>query len=296
MAVYIETTTVSKILKFVSDKLLTKESFEYSSKKDASNSPLALALLQFPFIKKVYITANFIAIEKMDTVKWENVVEELKIIVNDHIAESKVFIGNDIQIPISIYAEMTPNPEVMKFVSNIILLDGILEIKSKEDSLMSPISSQLFIFPFVKEIFITENYISITKDSSVEWNEISLELRDEISSLLRNDIPVVRNEVGKSTLKTREIDAVSIIDNREFTSDEEAIHSLLDEYVKPAVVADGGNIQLIKYLPETKTVQVLLQGACSGCPSSTVTLKNGIETMLKQFLPNKINSVEAING
>ena len=293
MAVYIETTTVNNILKFVNDELITKDSFEFSKIEDATNSPLASTLLQFPFIQKVYITANFIALEKTDTIQWEDVVEDIKSLINDAIIENNVFSKNsNTQIPISIYTEMTPNPEVTKFVANKMLIDGIIEFKSKEDTAISPFASQIFIFPYVKELFITENYISVTKNNSVEWNEISLELREEISSLLKNGIPILREgELPKNISPL-----VPEIPNQKFSPDEEAIKSLLDEYVKPAVVSDGGNIELINYESETKTVNVLLQGACSGCPSSTITLKNGIETMLKQFLPNKIEQVVAING
>ncbi len=289
MSIYIETTTVPNILKFVNNELLTKDSFEFSSQEDASDSPLAILLLQFPFIKKVYITANFIALEKTDAVKWEDVVEELKKVINEAVLAEKVFTTTTSQIPVSVYAEITPNPEVMKFVANKMLLEGIIEFKNKEEAQNSPLAIQLFAFPFVKELFITENYICITKNNAAEWNEVSLELREKISTLLKKGVSILKEtvELENQQLKTHS--------NKKYTSDEEAIKSLLDEYVKPAVVADGGNIELVQYIPGTKTVQVLLQGACSGCPSSTITLKNGIETMLKQFLPDKVNYVEAIN-
>ncbi len=290
MAVYIETTSVPHILKFVNDELLTKDSFEFSTTEDSSLSPLATTLLQFPFIKKVYITANFIALEKMDSIQWEEVVEELKSIINEAIANQRVFLNTTAQIPVSIYAEMTPNPDVMKFVANKMLLEGMIEFKNKEEAIDSPIATQLFIFPFIKELFITENYISITKNDSVEWFDVSLELRNEISTLLKNGIAVVKEGVKIQNAPS------NTHSQKDYSEDEASIKALLDEYVKPAVVADGGNIQLIEYIPESKTVHVLLQGACSGCPSSTVTLKNGIETMLKQFLPEKVAHVEAING
>ncbi len=291
MSVYIETTTVPNILKFVNDELLTKDSFEFSSQEDASNSPLAILLLQFPFIKKVYITANFIALEKTDSVEWEDVVQELKKVINEAVLTEKVVVTTT-QIPVSVYAEITPNPEVMKFVANKILLEGMIEFKNKKEAQDSPFAIQLFAFPFVKELFITENYISITKNDAVEWNDISLELREEISRLLKKGVSILKEtvELENQRLKT------SLKHNKKYTSDEEVIKSLLDEYVKPAVVADGGNIELIRYIPETKTVEVVLQGACSGCPSSMITLKNGIESILKQFLPDKVSCVEAING
>lgn len=292
MAVYIETTSVPHILKFINDEPLTKDSFEFSTADDSSLSPLATTLLQFPFIKKVYITANFVALEKLETVQWEEVIEELKSIINEAITNHQVLIGTDNQIPVSIYAEMTPNPDVMKFVANRMLLDGMVEFKNKEEAVDSPIAMQLFAFPFIKELFITENYISITKNNSVEWFDVSLELRNEISALLKKGLAIVKEgvEIQNNAFSTNQTA------QKQYSDDETAIKSLLDEYVKPAVVSDGGNIELIEYISETKTVHVLLQGACSGCPSSTITLKNGIETMLKQFLPEKVDHVEAING
>ncbi|MFV0237288.1 MAG: NifU family protein [Flavobacteriales bacterium] len=293
MSVHTETTTVPNILKFVNDKILTKNNFEFSKLEDTSNSPLAKTLLQFPFIQKVYIAAHFIAIEKTDAIQWEDVVDQLETIINDAIVNNNVFSSTSTtQIPISIYTEITPNPEVMKFVANKILVKGMIEFKSKEEASNSPIANHLFSFPFIKELFITENYIAITKNDSMEWNEISLELRDKISELLKNGISIIneKDEIKNQTIKNN-----SNL-TKKYTSDEKAIKALLDEYVKPAVIADGGNIELIAYSAETKTVQVLLQGACSGCPSSTITLKNGIETLLKQFFSEKIENVEAVNG
>ncbi len=292
MAVYIEKTDNPNIIKFINDELLTQGSFEFSTSEEAEViSPLSLQLLSFPMVDRVYITANIIALQKIETVDWEASLTELKDLIDRAIDEKKVIIGKKESIPISIYAEMTPNPEVLKFVANKMLFDGMLEFKNKEEAVVSPLATALFQFPFVEELFITENYIAITKNNTVQWEEITLEVREEISRLLKEGIPILKTEDSLDHFKESTINS-----HKKYTSDETAIKSLLDEYVKPAVVADGGNIELIEYQPETKTVQLLLQGACSGCPSSTVTLKNGIETMLKQFLPEKVERVEAING
>lgn len=292
MAVYIEKTDNPNIIKFINDELLTQGSFEFSTSEEAAViSPLSLQLLSFPMVDRVYITANIIALQKIETVDWEAALNELKDLINQAIDEKKVITKKSEPSAISIYAEMTPNPEVLKFVANKMLFEGMLEFKNKEEASISPLATALFQFPFVKELFITENYIAITKNNTVQWEEITLQMREEISQLLKEEIPTLKTEDSLDHFKESTTNS-----HKKYTSDETAIKSLLDEYVKPAVVADGGNIELIEYQPETKTVQLLLQGACSGCPSSTVTLKNGIETMLKQFLPEKVEKVEAING
>ena len=144
-------------------------------------------------------------------------------------------------------------------------------------------AKKLFEFSYIKSIYISKNFISITKYDIKNWDEVSLELRNFIKSYLENNkvissgnkIEVVKNDLDETSKK---------------------IVSILDEYIKPAVASDGGNILFDSYDPQKKLVKVVLQGACSGCPSSTVTLKNGIENMLKEMLSEKVNSVEAING
>ena len=143
-------------------------------------------------------------------------------------------------------------------------------------------AKELFKFPFVKSIYIDRNYISITKYEISEWSEITAQLRSFIIDYLSKN----KLEYKKSkTQKFSKSDEVS-----------EQIISILDEYIKPAVSSDGGNIVFDSYDPKEKIVKVILQGACSGCPSSTYTLKNGIESMLKDYLPGKISNVVAING
>ena len=288
MSVYIETTNLPNIIKFIADKVLTSESLEYADALEAGHSPLASTLLQLSFVEKVYISGNFVAIQKNDSVAWETVADDLKTLINDAIDQEKVLITAPKEKAISVYVEITPNPNVIKLVTNKLLVDGIVEVKNASEASQSPLAAQLFIFPFVKEVFITNNYISITKDESVKWEDISLELREEVSKLLQDGVKV--------TLDATPNHNNIIKPNHVFSEDEEAIKAFLDEYVKPAVTGDGGNIELIEYDATNKVVYVMLQGACSGCPSSTVTLKNGIENLLKQMLPEKILAVEAING
>ena len=163
---------------------------------------------------------------------------------------------------------------------------------NRENAKEVPLAIELFEFPFVKEIFISNNYISITKKNSPDWFEINTELRDFIKEYLQSDRRIVTKNYKQKSTK-------SINSKTEFnqTNDETSkeIIAILEEYIKPAVAGDGGNIQFSSYNSETKEVNVILQGACNGCPSSTITLKNGIEATLKQLLPGKIGSVNALN-
>jgi Fe-S cluster biogenesis protein NfuA len=144
-------------------------------------------------------------------------------------------------------------------------------------------AKKLFEFSYIKSIYISKNFVSITKYDIKNWDEVALELRNFIKSYLENNKVI---SVGnKIEVDKNELDEIS-----------KQIVSILDEYIKPAVASDGGNILFDSYDPQKKLVKVILQGACSGCPSSNVTLKNGIENMLKEMLSEKVNSVEAING
>ncbi len=161
-----------------------------------------------------------------------------------------------------------------------------------EASQSSPLAQAIFNFPFVKEVFISDNYISITKYDMVEWSEVYGEVRTFIREYLAEGKTIIKElpkqEIASNT-KVEEPKAA-------FEGVSAQIVDILDEYIKPAVAGDGGNIAFRSYDEENKIVSVILQGACSGCPSSTATLKNGIENLLKEMLPNQINEVVAING
>lgn len=209
------------------------------------------------------------------------------------------------KVPISIYGEMTPNPAVLKFVANKRLIEqDMVEFKNIEEAQPSPLAVKLFHYPFVKEVFISGNYVAITKYDIVEWDEVTMEIREMLREYLANGNEVLNsNYKGKS--EETETDTSSSPastaalhpeekDPAAWEEIEKKIASLLDEYVKPAVAQDGGNIKFLKY--EEGTVKVLLQGACSGCPSSTMTLKQGIQNLLMEMLPGQIKTVEAVNG
>ena len=289
----IENTSSPAIIKFVFDKILTQNSFEYNSIDDAKNSTLVQQLFHLPFVKKVFITANFIAIEKFDILEWKEVQEEIKQIFEAFISQNKsIFISKDSTTIIEVYAESTPNPNTQKFVTNKLLTSQNIEIFKSEDAKEIPLALELFEFPFVKEVFISNNYISITKRNSPDWFEINTELRDFIKEYLQSDRRIVtKNYKPKPTESTNS--KAKFNQTNDDTSKE--IIAILEEYIKPAVAGDGGNIQFSSYNSDTKEVNVILQGACNGCPSSTITLKNGIEATLKQLLPGKIGSVNALN-
>jgi Fe-S cluster biogenesis protein NfuA len=155
------------------------------------------------------------------------------------------------------------------------------------------LAKQLFTFPFVKEVFISANYVSVMKYNMVEWQEISGELREFIRTYIENGKTILEDTVLQATTSENKGTGVP---QRELSPIEKEIANILEEYVKPAVAGDGGHIALDSFDPETKTVRVVLQGACSGCPSSTVTLKNGIQTMLQEMMQGRVATVEAING
>lgn len=154
-------------------------------------------------------------------------------------------------------------------------------------------AKELFKFPFVKEIFIDENYISVTKYDINNWDEITLELRSFIKQFIENGGTVLEENFVQETL-VEETKKTEEFDNLDSTS--QKIINILEEYVKPAVAADGGNIAFESFDEENKVVKVILQGACSGCPSSTFTLKSGIEGLLKSMLNDDTIVVEAANA
>ena len=289
--IIIEPTENSKVMKFVADYNLMPGSLELDRTSDVSELPLAKKLFVYPFVERIFITANFIAVAKQDGVEWENVVEPLKEIIEAELeANPRVYLQKEKEVQ-QIFAEMTPNPMVMKFVSTKILLDGFVEVKSKDDAAEVPLAKAIFNeFDFTKEVFISDNFVAVTKNVSVEWHEVMVAVRTFITEYLQNG-----GKISNATPQKHESPVENLM-NREYTETEQKISDILKEYVAPAVESDGGKISLIEYVPETKTAKMLLQGACSGCPSSTATLKGGIENLLKQFVPELVEKVEAVNG
>jgi Fe-S cluster biogenesis protein NfuA len=225
---------------------------KFNNIDDAQDSPLVQKLFYLPFVKSVTLNNQSILIERF------------------------------------IYAESTPNPSVMKFVANKKLVETNVEYKNIEDAKGASLAIELFNLPYVKEVFVSENYISITKFDLTEWDPIIQEIRGLIVKGL---------EQKKVLFNLIKIDnSKSEVENTNLTDIDKKIISILDEYIQPAVASDGGSIVFDSYIPESQSVNVILQGACSGCPSSTLTLKNGIENMLKEMMPGLVENVTAING
>ncbi len=186
----------------------------------------------------------------------------------------------------SIYAESTPNPAVMKFVANKILLNENLEILSTEEAKHIPLAAAIFNFPFVKGLFLSGNFIAITKNESVKWEDIAMQIRSFISDFLNeNGIDIDEKEIVK------EVKNESIVEEKTFSDLEKKVADILEEYIQPAVDSDGGFLSLRAV--ENGIVSVVLKGACSGCPSSSLTLKQGIESLLKQKFREQIKEVVA---
>lgn len=296
--VIIKQTQNPNITKFeFSDLNFKNINYEFKNIDEATNSPLAKQLFYLPFVKTVYISGNFIAIEKFSIVEWDDVKEEVAAQIEKFVNNGGVVIEETAETSkktlISIYSESTPNPNVMKFVANKLLSQKTAEFKSIDDTLASPLAKELFNFPYIKEVFLDENYISVTKFNTYEWLEITNDIRSFIKSFIENGGMVINESLLTETAQQEKQELVNF-DTLDATSQQ--IINIIEEYVKPAVQADGGNILFDSYNETDKRVKVILQGACSGCPSSTFTLKNGIENMLKQMLNDEAIVVEALNG
>ncbi len=288
-------TSNSSIYKFEFSEFITKENFEFKNIDEAKPSPLAQKLFYLPFVKTVYVSGNFIAIERYNIVEWDDVKDEVTQQISDFVNSGGKVISEVEQskkVPVSIYAESTPNPNVMKFVSNKLLVKNSVEFKNIDEAVSSELAQALFRFPFVKEVFMDENYISITKYNITSWDEIVMEIRSFIKEFIEQGKSVIDEDKYVPT-QHQEKQLDHNFDKLDATSQQ--IINILEEYVKPAVQSDGGNIAFDSYDENEKRVKVILQGACSGCPSSTFTLKSGIENMLKDMLNDNDIKVEAIN-
>jgi Fe-S cluster biogenesis protein NfuA len=296
--VSIKETQNPTILKFeFTDFITQNESFEFKNIDEAKSSPLAQQLFYLPFVKTIYISGNFIAIEKYSIVEWEDVKDAVAEQIEKFVNDGGIIITPDEnktkKQPITVYGETTPNPAALKFVVSRMLTKNAIEFKNIDQTGASPLAKELFKFPYVKEVFIDENYISVTKYEINEWQEITLEIRSFIKQYIENGGTVL-DENFIEAVTAEENTKAKEFDNLDITSQQ--IINILEEYVKPAVQADGGNIAFDSYNATDKTVKVILQGACSGCPSSTFTLKSGIENMLKSMLNDEAIKVEAINA
>ncbi|CAZ96553.1 MULTISPECIES: NifU family protein [Zobellia] len=289
------------ILKFETNHFLTKsKNYEFKNIDEAKNSPLAQQLFYLPFIKTVYISGNFIGLERYDIVTWDDVKDEVAQQLVDYLNAGEPIV-NEVEetvkkVAITVYAEVTPNPSVMKFVANKPIVPTAFEFKNIDEAKNSELAKQLFTFPFVKEVFFDLNYVSVSKYDVAEWEDVTMQLREHIREYLANGNEAVSEDAIAATKEASDTTSAPTQATPELDDTSQQIVDILEEYVKPAVASDGGNILFQSYEEESKTVNVILQGACSGCPSSTFTLKNGIETMLKNMMGDKVNEVVALNG
>ncbi len=236
----IKETSNPSILKFEFSYFITpNQSYEYKNIDEANDSPLAQQLFYLPFVKSVYISGNFVAIEKFSIVEWDDVKHEVA-------AQMEAFVNNggeivkatenNKKVPVTVYAESTPNPSVMKFVASKMLTKTIVECKNIDETQASPLAKELFNFPFVKEVFIDENYISVTKYAVAEWQEITTEVRTFIREFIEAGKIVVDETKTTATLKDDK-QQIENFDNLDVTS--QKIINIIEEYIRPAVAADG---------------------------------------------------------
>ena len=270
---------------------LNTENKKYNTVEEAKDLPLAKEMFYLPFIKSVSMSKNEMLLERFDIVSWEDVLDEVEKVIEKKLQSfysDKFQIDKKTQNFVTLYAESTPNPKVMKFVSNKLLTRKIYEVKRVNSHNESKFINSIFSFEYVEQVFLNENYISVTLSENYNWDSHVNIFREFLKEKLENefDFSVVdKNEDGDNIPHNESLDKVS-----------QQIIKIIDEYIKPSVAMDGGNILFKKYHPKEKLVEVVLQGACSGCPSSTITLKNGIENMLKEMVPGKVETVSAING
>ena len=279
-------------LEFYSNKFLSEKRLEFIKIEDAKNFPLIQQIFYLPFVKKVVLNKRSVYIEKLNILKWNDVKNELCKQIQDFLNEGGLVsqVESNKVSPTTVYAESTPNPNVMKFVVNKKIVKGVYEFKNVDETSNAPIVKSLFTFPFVKEVFLDFNFISITQNSTSNWDENVMEVREFIRSYIEDNNILIYEDLINTNSSIVELDTENIDDISK------EIIEIIEKHVKPAVASDGGNIVFQSYDQETKNVNVILQGACSGCPSSTITLKSGIENMLKEMLPGMISEVNAINS
>ena len=277
------------LLVFNTETPLVERAYAFNNVSEAAEVPLAQQLFYLPFVKAVTLNSTQLTLERFPIVEWSEVQDEVLEQLEKYLAEGGEVTKTKKTAPASVYAESTPNPAVMKFVANKKLVPASVEFISIDATQDAPLAQALFHFPFVKEIYMDENFVSITKYDISTWEEVVQQVRTFITQYLAENKPVLAPNFNPLS----EAEATSEIN---YTPTEQEIVRILDEYIKPAVASDGGNIVFQSFDEDTKAVHVVLQGACSGCPSSTFTLKNGIESMMREMLPGKVEQVVAING
>jgi len=214
------------------------------------------------------------------TFELTNTINELK----PKLPASMENTENMTKSPVLLYTETTPNPESLKFVINRMLYRGTADFREEDLAReWSPMAAELFALPYVKGVYISNNFVTISKEVNYGWEDIMLKLKDFIKKYVEDEKPVILDGFAEAMARIEAERGVSYEYSEEDGEIVKKVKDLIDTYVKPAVEMDGGNIEFLSY--DKGTVCVLLQGSCSGCPSSTITLKAGIEGMLKRMVP-----------
>jgi len=170
---------------------------------------------------------------------------------------------------INVYTEGTPNPATMKFLVNKLLINNSVDFPTKESAESSPFARELFRFNFVNGVFFANNFVTITKAENADWADIEPLLKEYVKGAVESELKILEEEQKTEVF--------------EGTETEIKIQQILNDYVRPAVEQDGGAISYRSFNEGIVTVE--LRGSCSGCPSSTITLKSGIENLLKRMVP-----------
>tara|TARA_B100000287_G_scaffold189553_1_gene179114 strand:+ start:120 stop:698 length:579 start_codon:yes stop_codon:yes gene_type:complete len=189
---------------------------------------------------------------------------------------------------INIYTEITPNPNVMKFVASSIITESDIEASKNKKSKTSNLANELLMFPFIDEVYISKNFLAIKKNNDIDWLDIANDMREFIQDYVNSEnykIYSTKSEKDNSREQKKE--------NKKNSIDEEEINSILEKYILPAVRMDGGNIILIEF--KNGILKLGMKGACNGCPSASITLKEGIQKTLEQYIPGKIKEIQAEN-
>ena len=188
------------------------------------------------------------------------------------------------QNPVMLYTEQTPNPESLKFVTNRMIYKGTADFREEDlAEEWSPLAKSLFEFPYVKGVYICNNFVTITKEFNFSWEDIMLKLKEYLKNYISDGNVIISEGFAEAMAAKEAENGIGYQYSGEEAELVKKIKDLIDTYVKPAVEMDGGNIEFKSF--NEGVVTVILQGSCSGCPSSTVTLKAGIEGMLKRMVP-----------
>ena len=180
---------------------------------------------------------------------------------------------------INVYTEITPNPDVMKFVTSELITKHDIEISKSKNNKKYPIANELLIFPFVEEIYISKNFLAIKKNNNVDWLDISNEMREFIQDYINNNETIIETPPK--------------VNNKKYDDKEKQINEILENEVLPAVRMDGGNIIIIEF--KNGVLKLGMKGACNGCPSASITLKEGIHATLEKYLPGEIKKITSVN-